>query len=99
MLAVMTSGLLVAYTGAWSGLVNPALPVDVRCAQVLDFIFLQHWFVTLPCIGIMTGGMYLLVAAVMKRHRSVFNFSAAVVLTWLLVGLIVGLFLMGYVVR
>ena len=97
--AVLMPGLFIAYTGAWSGLINPVLPVDVRCAHVLDFIFLRHWFVTLPCMAIMTGGTYSLVTAVMNRRRLLFHLGIAVVLMWVVVGLIAGLFVWAQVAR
>ncbi len=99
LLAVVLPGLFLTSIGAWAGLVNPLLPVDVRCVHVLEFIFVRHVLVTTPWVIIMTGGMHLLVTAVMRRHRLLLNFGTAAVLTWVVVVVIVGFFLMGQVAK
>ena len=95
LLAVMCPCMLVWYCTVWSTLVNPALPAVDRCGHILEVVFVRHAFVTVPCVLVMTGGMHLLVTAVLKRHRLLFNFCCAVFLTWLLLSAVIGPFLLG----
>jgi hypothetical protein len=86
---VVLSGMFFVCIGAFS-LFNHALLIDDRCLQMLDYLFLRYWFLTLPCMAIIWGGMYMLVTAVVGRNRVLFNSGTAVVLMWLAVGVLFG---------
>jgi hypothetical protein len=97
--AVVFSGMFFMCIGAFSGMVNPALPLDVRCGDILRRIFVQNCVPTLLSMAGMTCGMHMLVTAVMGRNRLLLNLGTAVVLTWLLVGLFVVLLLWSQLER
>jgi hypothetical protein len=87
--AVVLAGMLFACIGAFS-LLNPALPLEVRFHETLDWFFARHWFLTLPCMAVLWGGCYMLVTAVLGRKRGVLNSATAVVLMWVVVVSLVG---------
>jgi hypothetical protein len=89
LVTVVLSGMFFMCVGAFS-LANPALELNARCGLLLDWLFVRHWFLTLPCMIAVWGGMFMLVTAAVGRNRFLFTSGAAVVLTWLLVGALFG---------
>lgn len=88
-ITVVLSGMFFTCIGAFS-LLNPPLALDARCGRLLDSLFVQHWFLTIPCLAVVWGGMYMLVVAAVGRNRVLFTSGTAVVLMWLVVGALFG---------
>lgn len=89
LVTIVLTGMFFICTGAFS-LLNSALPIDIRCREMLDWLFVRHWFLTLPCMAAMWGGIYMLVTAVFGRNRFLLNSGTAVLIMWLVVGILFG---------
>ncbi len=87
--------LWLLWSGGWSSFSSVGMRVEDRPAHIIEYIFVRAWPVTLPALLLLASGMHLLVTAAVTRHRLLLNFTVAVFITWVLVGLIVGLFLMA----
>lgn len=98
-IVVLFSATLIFSIGVWTALVDPSLPLGQRCLHVVEFVFIEKAFAVFPLILFMTGGMHLIVTAFLKRHRFLFNFTCAVLLTWVVVGLLLAFFLLMQVAR
>jgi hypothetical protein len=86
---VVLSSLFFCCVGAFS-LMNASLPIDVRCQMLLDWYVVRNWFLTLTCLVAVWGGMYMLVTAAVGRNLKLFNTGTAVVLMWIVLGVLFG---------